>query len=109
MTKPLIVEQLAEAAYDARVAGGEAGVLGTGKTWEQLPDDARLHWRKLVDAAFTAYLDINRAERAYYDPRQVKRCCDYCQRPYNGPSVYCSFECALDDGAPWSAQPPLEV
>lgn len=107
MTKPLIVEQVAEAAYEefrARTGSWLHGMV----PWSETSQEIKLDWRLIADAAFKVFLDMNRAERAYYDPRQNTRSCDCCQRPYRGPSVYCSFECALDDGAPWSAQPPLE-
>jgi hypothetical protein len=31
---------------------------------------------------------------AYADPSFPVRECDYCHKPYQGPAVYCSIECA---------------
>lgn len=33
----------------------------------------------------------------YQDDRFVERPCDKCGKPYRGPAVYCSLECALED------------
>jgi RNase P subunit RPR2 len=33
----------------------------------------------------------------YRDERFAERQCDYCGKPYRGPAVYCSLECAVDD------------
>lgn len=38
-----------------------------------------------------------RAIARYHDPTWPERQCDYCQRPYRGPAVYCSLICALAD------------
>jgi hypothetical protein len=35
----------------------------------------------------------------YRDARFSERPCDRCGEPYRGKTVYCSFECALADGA----------
>lgn len=37
------------------------------------------------------------AEAAYRNERWPERLCDHCQKPYRGPAVYCSLECALAD------------
>lgn len=37
------------------------------------------------------------AEAAYADPRFPARECDCCGESYQGPAVYCSLRCALDD------------
>jgi Family of unknown function (DUF6166) len=34
---------------------------------------------------------------AYSDPSCPERACDYCGKPYRGPAVYCSLECATAD------------
>jgi predicted amidophosphoribosyltransferase len=33
----------------------------------------------------------------YRDQRFVERACDRCGKAYQGPAVYCSFECAVAD------------
>lgn len=33
----------------------------------------------------------------YRDNRFAERACDYCGKPYRGPALYCSLECATDD------------
>ena len=33
----------------------------------------------------------------YRDEGFLERPCDHCGKPYQGPAVYCSLECALDD------------
>jgi len=38
-----------------------------------------------------------RAEEAYRDHRFPERLCDHCGKPYRGPAVYCSLECAIAD------------
>jgi ribosomal protein S27AE len=38
-----------------------------------------------------------RARAAYVDPAYSERLCDRCGKPYQGPAVYCSLECALAD------------
>lgn len=40
-----------------------------------------------------------RAEAAYIDPAYPERPCDLCGKLYQGPAVYCSLKCALDDAA----------
>jgi hypothetical protein len=37
------------------------------------------------------------ARAAYRDDTCEERDCDYCGRPYRGPAVYCSLECAEAD------------
>jgi hypothetical protein len=37
------------------------------------------------------------ARAAYRDASFPARLCDHCATPYNGPSVYCSLECAVAD------------
>lgn len=37
------------------------------------------------------------ARAAYDDPAYPTRQCDRCGQPYNGPAVYCSFDCAIAD------------
>jgi hypothetical protein len=44
-----------------------------------------------------------RAVDAYIDETYPERNCDYCQRPYRGPAVYCSLRCAQDDAMPQQA------
>lgn len=39
------------------------------------------------------------ADDPYRDARFIERACDLCGKPYQGPSVYCSLKCALDDAA----------
>jgi hypothetical protein len=34
---------------------------------------------------------------AYRDDRFAERSCDHCGKPYRGPAVYCSLECAVAD------------
>jgi hypothetical protein len=34
---------------------------------------------------------------AYRNLAFSERTCDHCGKPYQGPAVYCSFECAVDD------------
>ena len=36
-------------------------------------------------------------EDVYRDPSFSERECDRCGRPYRGPAVYCSLECAIAD------------
>jgi phage FluMu protein Com len=45
------------------------------------------------------YLRTQNAVRAaaYRDQRFSERACDHCGKPYRGPAVYCSFECAIAD------------
>ena len=38
-----------------------------------------------------------RARAAYRDPAYPWRACDGCGRPYRGPAVYCSLDCAVAD------------
>jgi len=38
-----------------------------------------------------------RTMRAYRDRRFPERSCDHCGKPYQGPAVYCSIDCALAD------------
>jgi hypothetical protein len=33
----------------------------------------------------------------YVNPSFAERECDFCGKPYRGPAVYCSLECATDD------------
>ncbi len=40
---------------------------------------------------------LKRAHTSYFDPKWPVRYCDKCDKPYTGPAVYCSFECALAD------------
>jgi hypothetical protein len=37
------------------------------------------------------------AQAAYYDPLYPVRNCDYCDKEYRGPAVYCCLACALAD------------
>lgn len=45
----------------------------------------------------TEYCCDNAGNRsnAYHDVRWTERPCDGCGRPYQGPTPYCSFECAF--------------
>ena len=36
-------------------------------------------------------------DRSYEDPRFSERACERCGKPYRGPALYCSFECAAAD------------
>jgi hypothetical protein len=36
-------------------------------------------------------------EASYFDDGFPERECDHCGKPYRGPAVYCSLECALAD------------
>ena len=35
--------------------------------------------------------------KSYTDESFAERQCDYCHKPYRGPTVYCSFSCAIAD------------
>jgi hypothetical protein len=37
------------------------------------------------------------AKLAYRDDKFPERACDHCGKPYRGPAVYCSLECAVAD------------
>lgn len=39
------------------------------------------------------------ARSRYSDTSCPPRACDHCQRTYQGPNIYCSFECAIADAA----------
>lgn len=36
----------------------------------------------------------------YRDEAFDERPCNWCEKPYRGPSAYCCFECAIADGVP---------
>jgi hypothetical protein len=36
-----------------------------------------------------------RARAAYRDDSYPERACDHCGKPYRGPAVFCSLECAI--------------
>jgi hypothetical protein len=38
-----------------------------------------------------------RPRAAYRDDSYPERACDHCGKPYRGPAVYCSFDCAIAD------------
>lgn len=40
---------------------------------------------------------LARARGAYRDDSRPARTCDACGKPYHGPAVYCSLECAMGD------------
>jgi hypothetical protein len=41
--------------------------------------------------------DAPSARDRYRDDRFAERQCDCCGKPYRGPAVYCSLECAIAD------------
>jgi hypothetical protein len=47
----------------------------------------------LVDEA--RHIARERARRAYVDETFEERACDHCGKPYRGPAVFCSYECAV--------------
>jgi hypothetical protein len=99
-------EGLAKIFHDAFRA-----TFGWDSNWDTLAPD---HTRPMI-AGVTAVVDeINRrmaatssderqqdalvnVNRAYVDPTCDERACDHCGKLYRGPSVYCSFECAMAD------------
>ena len=46
----------------------------------------------------------HRACAAYRDDSYPERRCDYCDKPYRGPAVYCRLDCALADAGTPTAQ-----
>ena len=53
--------------------------------------DTELDFRARVEAC------QSQVRASYHDDSYPERNCDYCQRPYRGPAVYCRLECALAD------------
>lgn len=66
---------------------------------EPLPADQDWQISREWIAAWVAERDAPRAtaQAAYEDDSFEERACDYCGRPYQGPAVYCSLECAEAD------------
>jgi hypothetical protein len=57
----------------------------------QLTRDEIVAWLATVQAPADGVV------AAYSDPSFPERACDYCGRPYRGPAVYCSLDCAQAD------------
>lgn len=92
---------------DMAVCFGCAEIMqfGDGLTMEKMSADelAALSLDEMADirktqGAIRAFLNGEVDVRAsYHDDRFAERKCDHCGRAYQGPAVYCSFECAIDD------------
>jgi hypothetical protein len=52
---------------------------------------------RLSDDEALMLLGMVRARTAFQDPAMSERACDRCGKPYRGPSVYCSLDCAVAD------------
>lgn len=48
----------------------------------------------MTDEAKLTATEIER-NLAYHDPKCPPRACDHCGKTYQGPAVYCSFDCAI--------------
>lgn len=57
------------------------------------------HRGHIVGALLTA-MDgiIGGGADPYRDAKYPERLCDNCHKPYRGPAIYCSFDCARKDG-----------
>lgn len=62
--------------------------VGRDSTVEKLQAHAREEGREEMR---------KRAEKLYRNESCRKRLCEKCGKPYRGPAVYCSLECALAD------------
>ena len=60
------------------------------------PNDEWLHQREAAEPE-TPQEAKQRAIEAYCDDRYAERLCDFCQRLYRGPAVYCQLSCAQAD------------
>jgi hypothetical protein len=89
------IDVLARTAYEAATAE----FVGRALTWPEQDEATRRTWHKGIDALMRCWLDMPRAQSAYYDPREAVRLCDECDQPYRGPAVYCCHSCALDAAA----------
>ena len=58
--------------------------------WLEIADDPSVVMSRAAVARY------NR-DRSYEDPRFSERACERCGKPYRGPALYCSFECAAAD------------
>ena len=60
------------------------------------------HWRELIGVIIQRigvkrFREIADAAQTYHDDSRPERACHHCGKPYRGPAVYCSLQCAIAD------------
>jgi hypothetical protein len=53
--------------------------------------------KKFIEGAKELNEVAKKVNQKYRNENCQKRDCDFCGKPYRGPAVYCSLECALAD------------